>query len=105
MPDVPRTLSIPNGYTLDTILSTYPDEPLPNIAGFDRLRTDGNVEQVRQLNAWIEPQATCDIVIKHHGTSGLLAVISGIARASAAFKVPMSGRVAAMAGALGIAPV
>ena len=76
-------LTIPNGMTFDSLLSTWPDEPLPNIAGFDLLAAQGSEGQITKLVAWIEPQQVCNVIIKHHGAAGLQRVLKGIATAAA----------------------
>lgn len=96
------TLNLPAGMTLEQFLGQHDDGPLPNVAGFDRLREDANPRQLRLLNDWIEPQSVCNTIIRWHGAVGLSRVLKGIARASAEFNVAMSPRVRAMAGALGL---
>lgn len=91
------TLRIPNGMTLDTLLSTWPDEPLPNISGFDTLAAQGTPGQITKLVAWIEPQQVCGVIIKHHGHAGLQRVLKGIAQAASKHKIPMQPRVQAVA--------
>jgi len=96
------SFAIPNGMTFDTLLSTWPDEPLPNISGFDKLTGQAAPGQIASLNAWIEPQQVCGVIIKHHGPNGLRRVLEGIARASAAHKIPMGLRVASVAEFYGL---
>lgn len=80
--------------------------PLTNIAGFDRLGGEASdSEQLRQLNAWIEPQHTCDEIIKHHGQDGLRRVLRGIAIASSKLRVPMTPRIASVAPFYDVEPV
>ena len=91
------SLELPTGMSMDSLLATWPDEPLPNIAGFDVLEAQSTPAQVRALNNWIEPQQTCSVILKHHGPKGLQRVLQGIARASVKHEIPMRGRVRAVA--------
>lgn len=88
-----------HGLSLEQILFRTPDEPLPSIAGFDRIESR---EQAVQLNDWIQSQRTCTIILKHHGDAGLRAVLKGIASACSKFKVPMTSRVKSAATAYGM---
>jgi hypothetical protein len=45
-----RVLKLPHGFTLDDLLSEPPDEPLPNIAGFDRLYQEDDDFNLRRLS-------------------------------------------------------
>ena len=90
-------LDIPHGMTFDTLLSTWPAKPLPNIAAFDTLKAQGLDGQIRGLNYWIEPQQVCNVIIKHHGANGLRRVLKGIAEASSVKKIPMGMRVRVIA--------
>lgn len=90
-------LDVPQGMTLDTLISTWPDEPLPNISAFDTLAAQADKGQVQKLIAWIEPQQVCGVIIKHHGHDGLQRVLKGIARAAAKHKLPMAPRVRSIA--------
>jgi hypothetical protein len=96
------SFDLPAGMTLEQFLGQHEDTPLPNIAGFDRLREDTSPHALRKLNDWIEPQSVCNTIIRWHGAAGLARVLKGIARASAEHGVTMSPRVRAMAGALGL---
>jgi hypothetical protein len=91
------TLPVPEGLTLTTLLSEYPDEPLPNIAGFDVLAGQGSRKQIADLMDWIEPQQVCNVVLKHHGADGLRRVLMGIAKAASKQRIPMRGRVQSVA--------
>lgn len=91
------TFPVPEGLTLTTLLSSYPDQPLPNIAGFDVLAGQGSRKQIADLMNWIEPQQVCNVVLKHHGADGLRRVLLGIAKAASAHKIPMTGRVQGIA--------
>jgi hypothetical protein len=93
-----RKLNIPRGYNLDTILSTTPDQPLPSVAGFDRLHEDKTPDELRWLCQWIDAQHTVDTIIKHHGQGGLNRVLKGIARACSIHRVHMTPRIASIAG-------
>ena len=94
----------PPGMTLSQLLCAWPgknyDEPLPNIAGFDRLAELGDTWQIRQLVDWIEPQTTCSYIMRHHGAEGLKRVLRGIALACSRNNVHMRSRTAAMAAAM-----
>lgn len=69
------------------------DQPLPNIAAFDKLVENGYLpQQVEGLINWIEPMTTCQWVLKHHGSAGLKRVLRGIAKAACELKVPMKSR-------------
>jgi hypothetical protein len=69
------------------------DQPLPNIAAFDRLlENEYTPQQVESLVNWIEPLTTCQWVMKHHGSDGLKRVLRGIAKAACGLKVPMKSR-------------
>jgi len=87
------------GLPLELVLFDWPDEPLPNIAGFDRI---ASADQAAWLMQWIEAQRICNIVIRHHGHAGLLQVTGAIARACSKFKVPMRRRVRSVAMSLGL---
>ena len=90
-------LKIPEGLTFDTLLSTWPDEPLPNISGFDTLAAQGNPGQITKLVAWIEPQQVCGVILKHHGAKGLQRVLKGIAAAASKHQIAMRPRVQSIA--------
>lgn len=79
------------------------DRPLPSLAAFGRLATEGDQLQVRRLNVWIEPQSTCNEVLHHHGVKGLQQVLMGIARASVELDVAMEPRVRSVAEFLELA--
>lgn len=92
-----------NGTPVELVIGmSRGDRPLPNIAGFARLQETHSEEQIRQLNLWIESQATCSSIIKWHGKKGLQMVLRGIAQASASKKVPMQARVRSVAEYLGL---
>ena len=95
-------LEIPHGMTFDTLLSTWPDEPLPNIAGFDTLAAQSTPGQITKLVAWIEPQQVCGVILKHHGASGLQRVLKGVAEAAAKHRIPMPPRVQSIAEFYGL---
>ena len=90
------------GVTLEQILGQYNDEPLENIAAFDRLYQTSDRLAIRRLVDWVEAQSVCDSIIKWHGFDGLKRVLQGIARAASQHKVTMGDRVAAVAGANGM---
>jgi hypothetical protein len=91
---------------IEQVLCTFPgtdyDKPLPSIAGFDKLAETHTADQIEYLSRWIAPQTTVAYILRHHTAQDLKRVISGIARACEAKRIPMSDRVAAMAQALGI---
>ncbi len=90
------TLTIPHGLTLETMVSTWPDEPLENIERFDNF-VSASEARIRQAQDWIEPQQVCTVIMKHHGTKGLQRVLHGIAKACSANEIPMRPRVRAVA--------
>tara|TARA_Y100000296_G_scaffold76104_1_gene96442 strand:+ start:898 stop:1230 length:333 start_codon:yes stop_codon:yes gene_type:complete len=107
MPDDLNGLNLPDGISLGQFMCTWPgeaakDNPLPNIAGFDRLSEVGDKDQIGLLVEWIEPQAVCDWLIRMHGYEGLKRVLKGIAKAASRHKVTMGTRVRGYAGALGL---
>jgi len=93
-----RKLHVPRGLNLDMLLSQQPDEPLPNVAGFDRLYEDAIPDDLRWLCHWIDSQHTVDIIIQHHGMDGLNRVLKGIANACSQHRVHMTPRIASIAG-------
>ena len=92
-----RPLILPPGVSLDQLLCDYPDEPLPSVAGFDRLYQSEDVDQIRRLNELAESQQFVSIVLKHHGEAGLAIVLKGIAKASSHLGMHMQPRIAAIA--------
>ena len=80
----------------DQLIAPVPDEPLPNIAKFDRLGQEPWATVLRAVE-WIEPQTTCSVILKHHGAAALQRVLLGIARAASLKKVPMLPRVRSVA--------
>lgn len=92
------------GMTLEQLMGGLydPTEPLPNVAGFDTLADTGTPKAVTRLVAWIEPQATIDYLIEHHGFAGCKRVLSGIARAASKLQLPMGSRVRSAAQAQGL---
>jgi len=100
-------LDLPDGWTLEHVLSGWRnlDEPLPNLAGFDRLAETTTPADVRWLVDWVEPQATITYLIRHHGFDGSGRVLEGIARAAAHHRVPMGRRIYGVAGAMGLEQV
>tara|TARA_Y100000034_G_scaffold131257_1_gene191615 strand:+ start:207 stop:527 length:321 start_codon:yes stop_codon:yes gene_type:complete len=97
-----RVLHIPHGYTLDTLLAPYPDEPLPNLKAFGDLSKVGDRDQIAGLIDMFESQETCNTVMKHHGHEGLAFALKGIAQAASDHKVHMRKRVASVAGFYGL---
>ncbi len=91
---------LPVGVTLEQVLGQHADEPLPNLAGFDRL--DADKLGLTRLVAWIEPQSVCDTILKWHGAPGLHRVLAGIARDCARKGVHMGDRVASYAASMGL---
>lgn len=92
-----RQLVLPPGVTLDQLLSVWPDQPLPNVAAFERLYQSKDTDQIRRLNELAESQQFVSTVLKHHGEAGLRKVLEGIARASSVLKVHMAPRIASVA--------
>ena len=92
--------------TLSQILCAWPgvgyDEPLPNLAGFDRLAESGDTWVIESLVDWIQPQRTCEYIMRHHGPKGLKRVLKGIARACAEHKIHMRDSVSSMAVVMGL---
>ena len=70
MPE-PRKLQLPPGMTLDTVLTEWPDEPLPNIAGFDRLYQSDDEQGITWLSEQLDSQQVIGIILQHHGEAGL----------------------------------
>ncbi len=93
-------MNIPAEMNLDTLLfgaGSPEDFPQLDLAGFDRLHIEASPYQLEWLNRWIGPQATCDLIMRQVGTTGLSRVLVGIAKASSVHKVHMSDRVASIA--------
>ena len=100
MPPVDR-LVLPPGMTLDQLLTEWPDEPLPNVAGFDRLYQSDD-QGIQWLSEQLESQQVIDIVIKHHGDAGLARVLKGVAQACSTKKIHMSPRIVSIANYYGM---
>tara|TARA_R110000751_G_scaffold33071_14_gene82611 strand:+ start:5361 stop:5756 length:396 start_codon:yes stop_codon:yes gene_type:complete len=93
-----------NDYELGQFLCAWPGggdgqshgdytEPLPNVAGFDKLVANGYTpQQVESLVNWIEPFTTCDWIMRHHGAAALKRILRGIAKAAVTLNVPMKSR-------------
>ena len=94
-----RTLKIPKGMNIDTLLFPVPeDAPLPSIAGFDTLKDTHNVSELEWLSQWADSQLVVNMILKHHGDKGLTRVLKGIAIACSEKQVHMTPRIASIAG-------
>jgi hypothetical protein len=91
---------LPQGVSLEQVLGQHADEPLPNLAGFDRLDT-GKLDLTRLVD-WVEAQSVCDTILKWHGSPGLHRVLAGIARDCSRKGVHMGNRVASYAASMGL---
>lgn len=91
---------LPVGVSLEQVLGQHADEPLPNLAGFDRLDTDKL--GLTRLVDWIEPQSVCDTILKWHGAPGLHRVLAGIARDASRKGIHMGNRVASYAASMNL---
>lgn len=83
--------------SLETLVSAWPDRPLPKLARFDVLAGQGSPDEIRRAVEWIEPQQVCDVILKHHGAQGLQRVLKGIAKAATTKRIPMLPRVRGVA--------
>lgn len=103
------TAWMPEGWDLDDLFryagpgpGGVEDVDPPDPRTFDGLESAANAHDLERLNRWIDAQAVCTWLIKHYGDAGLAHVVAQIAKASAAKRVPMSGRVRSAAAFMGL---
>jgi hypothetical protein len=88
---------LPVGFEIEQLGQAWPDEPLPNIAGFDRLSEVDDPDTISRLAAWIERQQACTMINKWHGPAGLRRVLVAIARSAVRLHVPLGPRLLSVA--------
>lgn len=89
---------LPVGYTLNSLISEFPDAPLSDVNATERyLRSMKTESEAREMNELFDRQQVCTVICKHHGAADLSRLLKAIAESSSRLGVAMSGRIRSIA--------